>query len=71
MEYLFGICCEFCWNFGHCRRGSLRILESGCNKAWISFKISEAEHGYASSLPMPDDFNTKKRSKSKKSQGNR
>jgi hypothetical protein len=38
---------------------------------WISFKISEAEHGYASTLPMPDDYSAKKRSKSKKSQGNR
>lgn len=37
----------------------------------LYFKFSEAEHGYASTLPMPDDYNAKKRSKSKKSQGNR
>ncbi|KAK7110269.1 max dimerization protein 1-like [Littorina saxatilis] len=30
----------------------------------------EAEHGYASTLPMPDEF-SKKRSRGKKSQGNR
>lgn len=41
------------------------------NKMCLYFKFSEAEHGYASTLPMPDDYNAKKRSKSKKSQGNR
>ncbi|KAL3863421.1 hypothetical protein ACJMK2_005178 [Sinanodonta woodiana] len=37
---------------------------------YIDRREREAEHGYASSLPMPDDY-SKKRSKSKKSQGNR
>ncbi|WAR21622.1 MAD4-like protein [Mya arenaria] len=36
-----------------------------------SVSNQQAEHGYASTLPMPDDFSLKKRSKSKKTQGNR
>ena len=36
------------------------------------FVPTEAEHGYASPLPMPDDLrNVTKRPKTKKSQGNR
>lgn len=38
---------------------------------YVERREREAEHGYASTLPMPDDFSAKKRSKSKKSQGNR
>ncbi|XP_067657992.1 max dimerization protein 4-like isoform X1 [Haliotis asinina] len=33
-------------------------------------KFNEAEHGYASTLPMPDEY-SKKKSKGKKTQGNR
>lgn len=36
------------------------------------FVIAEAEHGYASTMPMPDDMRTvTKRPKTKKSQGSR
>lgn len=36
------------------------------------FVFAEAEHGYASTLPMPDDLRSvSKRPKTKKSQGNR
>ncbi|XP_060608074.1 max dimerization protein 1-like [Ruditapes philippinarum] len=38
---------------------------------YLDRREREAEHGYASTLPMPDDYSAKKRSKSKKSQGNR
>lgn len=38
---------------------------------YLDRREREAEHGYASTLPMPEDYNAKKRSKSKKSQGNR
>ncbi|GFO41016.1 max dimerization protein 1-like [Plakobranchus ocellatus] len=39
---------------------------------FIDRREREAEHGYASTLPMPDTYNpSKRRSKSKKSQGNR
>jgi MAX dimerization protein len=41
---------------------------------YIERREREAEHGYASTLPMPDEYSytsCKKRSKSKKSQGNR
>ncbi|XP_052773519.1 max dimerization protein 1-like [Mya arenaria] len=38
---------------------------------YLDRREREAEHGYASTLPMPDDFSLKKRSKSKKTQGNR
>lgn len=41
---------------------------------FIDRREREAEHGYASTLPMPDEYTytpSKKRSKSKKSQGNR
>ncbi|CAG5120114.1 unnamed protein product [Candidula unifasciata] len=39
---------------------------------YIERREREAEHGYASSLPMPDEYSSsKKRSKSKKTQGNR
>ena len=36
------------------------------------FLITEAEHGYASTMPIPDDMRTiTKRPKTKKSQGSR
>lgn len=38
---------------------------------YIERREREAEHGYASTLPMPEDYSSKKRLKSKKSQGNR
>ncbi|KAG8224563.1 hypothetical protein J437_LFUL002167 [Ladona fulva] len=38
---------------------------------YIERREREAEHGYASSLPMPDDLRSTKRPKTKKSQGNR
>ncbi|XP_059174298.1 max dimerization protein 4-like [Physella acuta] len=41
---------------------------------FIERRDREAEHGYASTLPMPDEFSynpSKRRSKSKKTQGNR
>ncbi|RUS90233.1 hypothetical protein EGW08_002014 [Elysia chlorotica] len=41
---------------------------------FIDRREREAEHGYASTLPMPDEYTytpSKRRSKSKKSQGNR
>lgn len=43
------------------------------NKKWWSFvfQFSEAEHGYASTAPMPEFLSNKKKSKPKKSQGNR
>ncbi|PSN50022.1 Max dimerization protein 1 [Blattella germanica] len=39
--------------------------------ALVIFFITEAEHGYASTLPMPDDLRSVKRPKTKKSQGSR
>lgn len=33
--------------------------------------VSEAEHGYASTLPMPDDYSRRKAAKSRKFHGNR
>ncbi|XP_052252677.1 max dimerization protein 1-like [Dreissena polymorpha] len=38
---------------------------------YLDRREREAEHGYASSLPEPDEYSFKKRSKSKKTQGNR
>ncbi|BFZ01077.1 hypothetical protein BsWGS_04116 [Bradybaena similaris] len=41
---------------------------------YLDRREREAEHGYASTLPMPDEYSyssSKKRSKSKKTQGNR
>lgn len=42
---------------------------------YIERREREAEHGYASTLPMPDEYNSysssKRRSKSKRTQGNR
>ncbi|KAB0801612.1 hypothetical protein PPYR_03798 [Photinus pyralis] len=39
---------------------------------YLERREREAEHGYASTLPMPDDLrNVYKRPKTKKSQGNR
>ena len=35
------------------------------------FIVSEAEHGYASTLPMPDDYSRRKAAKSRKFHGNR
>lgn len=38
---------------------------------YLERREREAEHGYASTLPMPDDLRTVKRPKTKKSQGSR
>lgn len=40
---------------------------------WVhmDWSISEAEHGYASTAPMPEYLASKKKTKPKKSQGNR
>ncbi|KDR22408.1 MAD protein [Zootermopsis nevadensis] len=38
---------------------------------YLERREREAEHGYASTLPMPDDLRSMKRPKTKKSQGSR
>jgi len=38
---------------------------------YLERREREAEHGYASTLPMPDDYSKNKRMKPKKSHGNR
>ncbi|KAF4517020.1 hypothetical protein B566_EDAN009694 [Ephemera danica] len=38
---------------------------------YLDRREREAEHGYASTQPMPDDLRSTKRPKNKKSQGNR
>lgn len=75
---------ELCWSRGEAsgffsrERGYLsefarceRILGPDTDRTdW--FVIAEAEHGYASTMPMPDDMRTvTKRPKTKKSQGSR
>ena len=37
----------------------------------VIVSLSEAEHGYASTLPMPDDYSRRKTAKSRKFHGNR